>query len=432
MAGLYIHIPFCERRCNYCDFYSATSTELTGALLGALKREMASRRNFFPIDGAAYSLLGAAANDPTDRAANGGPLDTIYIGGGTPTMLAPGDLNAILHHAAALWDCSGVREITLEANPEDLTDEYLDRLSRDTGQSPAGTRTSPCFNRLSIGVQSFDDGLLRKMNRRHSAARARQAVADAQRAGFGNITIDLIFGIPGMSAGQWERTLDEAIGLGVQHISAYHLTIEPGTAFGRMAQKGTIRPIPEAESERQFELLRTKLADAGFEHYEISNFALTGRRAIHNSAYWSGEPYLGVGPSAHSYDGRRRREWVARDIGRYIAAFSVDGACGNADGIYDGETLSDTDIRNERIMTGLRTADGIDAGELTAPAVSLPAAAGISVTGKSDPVSDRERVRDEIVNKLVSEGLLIEKNGRRRIPADKLLLSDYIIASLFE
>ncbi|MDR2890919.1 MAG: radical SAM family heme chaperone HemW [Alistipes sp.] len=397
MAGLYIHIPFCGQKCAYCDFYSRPARGCEVAFLDALEREMAFRRDFLPAR----------------------RLDTIYIGGGTPSLLEPERLQGVLDRAAGLWDCSGLREVTMEANPEDLTDEYIERL--------AETR----FDRLSIGIQSFDNGLLRLMNRRHSAARARDAVRAAQRNGFDNISIDLIFGIPGMTAAQWERSLDEAIGLGVQHISAYHLTIEPGTTFGKMARKGDLRPIPEAESERQYETLRRRLTEAGFEHYEISNFAQPGRRAVHNSAYWSGAPYLGVGPSAHSFDGGRRREWVAPDVEKYIAAAGTDAKTeGISGGIYDGETLSDTDLANERVMTALRTVDGIAAEEL------------------------RE---DKNLEKLLSDGLLVRrdmsgesgsredrggegegcggggKNGSRiAIPPDKFLLSDYIIGALFE
>ncbi len=390
-------------------------------------------------------------------------FSTIYVGGGTPSLLTPEQLQGLLDHAAALWDCSMLREVTLEANPEDLTGNYIAGLAK-TG-----------FNRLSIGVQSFDDGLLRLMNRRHDAQRAREAVAAAQRAGFDNISIDLIYGIPGMTDAQWERSLDEAIGLGVQHISAYHLTIEPGTVFGKMfgenetnhpvsrsdgsqSRVGTnhpvsrsgchpsaggefpTRPVTEEESERQFETLRRKLGEAGFEHYEISNFALPGRRAVHNSAYWSGEPYLGVGPSAHSFDGDRRREWVSADVEKYIAAFpTIPSACGChpsfrkegnfGDGdkgisppsgrrstlakrggggrsIYDGETLSDRELRNERIMTSLRTAEGVKSEEL--------------------------RVKSDKTQKFLAEGLLVKNGGRIAIPPEKFLLSDYVIGELFE
>lgn len=370
MAGLYIHIPFCGRRCGYCDFYSttlATAASLSrneGTLpsqgeefLRVVKREMTARRDLFVRS----------------------QLFTVYIGGGTPSLLAPGDLQSLLDHAATLWDCTALREVSLEANPEDLTDDYIARL------------TGTGFGRLSIGVQSFDDGLLRLMNRRHDAARAKSAVRAAQRAGFDNISIDLIYGIPGMTDAQWEHSLDEAVALGVQHISAYHLTIEPGTPFGR---KG-LEEIPEEVSERQFATLRHRLGEAGFEHYEISNFALPGLRAVHNGAYWSGEPYLGVGPSAHSFDGERRREWVVADLGKYTSG-----------PIYEGETLTDRELANERIMTGLRTAEGVAAAVLTGA--------------------------EKTVERFLSEGLLVRKNGHIAIPPERWLLSDHIIGALFE
>ncbi len=397
MAGLYIHIPFCASRCAYCDFYSTASSGRATVFLEALKREMKFRRDFF-----ARRQLSAYNSAPSTFNCQ---LSTVYVGGGTPSLLKPEQLQSLLDSAAALWDCSALREVTLEANPEDLTDDYISRLA-DTG-----------FNRLSIGIQSFDDGLLRLMNRRHNARRAKHAVQAAQKAGFDNISIDLIWGIPGMTNAQWERTLDEAVGLGVQHISAYHLTIEPGTLFGNMFESaethhpGTsrhpstggelpFRPVTEEESEKQFAMLRQKLGAAGFEHYEISNFALPTRRAVHNSAYWGGEAYLGIGPSAHSFDGVRRREWVVSDLGKYISDVGSEA-------IYNGETLSDTDLRNERLMTGLRTAKGIANYELQ--------------------ITNRQTAQ-----KLLADGLLIENKGRIAIPPEKFLLSDMIISELFE
>jgi oxygen-independent coproporphyrinogen-3 oxidase len=273
-------------------------------------------------------------------------------------------------------------------------------------------------NRLSIGIQSFDDPILRMMNRRHDAQRARRAVRDARRAGFDNISIDLIFGIPGMSDAVWERTLAEALDLGPEHISAYHLTIEPDTPFGKMARRDeennsptAFRPIPEADSERQYDTLRRRLSDAGYEHYEISNFALPGRRAVHNSAYWSGEPYLGVGPAAHSFDGARRREWVLSDVARYISEAGTDA-------IYDGETLTDRELRNERIMTGLRTADGILLDEFE----------------RRFGADHLARLRQR-AGLFLSDGLLVEKKDPPpafRLPPEKWLLSDHIISRLFE
>jgi oxygen-independent coproporphyrinogen-3 oxidase len=373
MAGLYIHIPFCAQRCAYCDFYKSTDPVMLSAYSEAVTREMEYRRVFF----------------------ESGRLDTIYIGGGTPSLLAPEALQTLLDAAGRIWDCKELKEVTLEANPEDLTDEYIARLA-DTG-----------FNRLSIGVQSFDDGLLQMMNRRHSAERARQAVVAAQEAGFGNIIIDLIYGIPTMTQAQWEQSLDEAVGLGVQHISAYHLTIEPATAFGRMATAGKIAAIPESESERQYAILRRKLVAAGFEQYEISNFARPGFRAIHNSGYWSGEPYLGIGPSAHSYDGERIRSWVVADVGKYIAGVGSEA-------IYDHETLSDSDLFNEMVMTSLRRTEGLDTALLRQ---QFGAEKSLHLTQSAE--------------RFLQRGNMVARGNFLAIPPDKFLLSDYIIGELF-
>ncbi len=339
-----------------------------------------------------------------------GRLDTIYVGGGTPTLLSPAELQSLLDRARELWDCSGLQETTVEANPEDLTDGYIARLANQpaTAWHPSGGGEFPnlSFSRLSIGVQSFDDGLLKFMNRRHSAQRARDAVRAAQKAGFGNITVDLMYGIPGMTHEQWERSLDEAVGLGVQHISAYHLTIEPRTVFGGMARRGKIAAIPEAESELQYETLRRKLGDAGFEHYEISNFALAGFRAVHNSSYWSGEPYLGLGPSAHSYDGRTR-SWAVADTAKYIAGTGTEA-------VYESEILSETDRFNEFVMTALRCVEGISLTETEA-----------RFGGRA-----RENFENRAAE-FTANGKLEKADGRIFIPAENFLLSDYIISTLF-
>lgn len=347
---------------------------MLGAYVEAVVREMEHRHDFFADD----------------------HIDTIYIGGGTPSLVRPEVLQSLLDEAGRLWDTSHLKEVTLEANPEDLTDEYLARL--------ADTR----FDRLSIGIQSFDDRLLRMMNRRHSAERARQAVRAAQKAGFDNITIDLIYGIPTMTHGEWERSLDEAVGLGVQHISAYHLTIEPRTAFGQMSSTGKIAPIPEAESERQYATLGQRLAEAGFEQYEISNFARTGFRAVHNSGYWSGEPYLGLGPSAHSYNGGRVRSWAVADVGRYLAGVGSEA-------IYEHETLTDTDLFNEMVMTSLRRVEGVDLALLE------------KRFGGEALVNFRHSAE-----RFLRSGDMVEDDTFIAIPPDKFLLSDYIIETLFE
>ncbi|MCL2561018.1 MAG: radical SAM family heme chaperone HemW [Rikenellaceae bacterium] len=364
MAGIYVHIPFCRRRCGYCDFYSCTRTELRESVLGEIACELEEERDF----------IGRNAH-----------VETIYFGGGTPTVCSTQQLQAIIESVERLWGCAAtLGEITVEANPDDLTPEYLRTL------------TATRVNRLSIGVQSFSDRDLRLMERRHTAAAAVTALHEAQRVGFRNITIDLIYGIPGMSLGEWTANIETALSLGVQHISAYILTIEEGTPFGHLAKKGQLALPSEEAVEEQFTALRAMLSGAGFEHYEISNFALPGFRARHNSAYWTGEPYLGVGPSAHSFDGRTRRS-CAPSVERYLA---------DRRSCYVYETLSAADRHNELIMTSLRTAAGIDARAL--------------------PPESAARF-----DKLAAGGLLILRDGRYFIPAEKYLVSDAIISELF-
>ena len=242
MAGLYFHIPFCKRVCAYCDFYKSADLRRMDDLLAAMHRELDDRRGY----------------------PGGEAVTTRYFGGGTPSLCTPEAIRGLLDHAARLFDCSGAEETTLEANPDDLTAEYLDGLLE------AG------IDRLSIGVQSFDDDCLKLMNRRHTAAQAAEAVRAAQRAGFGNITLDLIFGVPGFGGDTLRRSLDTALSLGVQHISAYHLTVEPDTAFGRRAARGEFRAVDEQISETEFLTVHHTLTEAGFEHYEVSNFALPG------------------------------------------------------------------------------------------------------------------------------------------------------------
>ncbi len=369
VPGLYIHIPFCRRACGYCDFFKSISLAKRPQVLEALRREMDFR----------------AERETVRR------LDTVYFGGGTPSTLAADELGLLLGTAKKLWDCSGVTETTLEANPDDLAPDYLHAL-RETG-----------FDRLSMGIQSLSDRELRLMNRRHDAAGALRAFRDARRAGFGNISIDLIYGLPGSDAESWGETLRRAAGLGAEHISAYHLTIEPGTAFGRRAD---ISPVPEAESERQYDLLRGILADAGYEHYEISNFALPGFRSRHNSSYWADEPYIGVGPSAHSYDGRTR-SWAPASLERYVAEAGTPG-------LYESETLTPAMRRNEYVMVRLRTAEGI---------VEEDFARRFGARELLRLLSDAER--------FLQGGLLTRTAGRLAVPPEKYLVGDGIVSALF-
>ena len=319
MAGLYVHVPFCTQRCSYCDFYTQTDSRLRTDYLRALRRELAER---------------AAELDHE-------PLDTIYFGGGTPSQLPIDALRAIFRTIRAHYDVSSCREITLEANPDDLSADYLRQLH---SQLP--------IRRISLGVQSFDDADLRRLRRRHDSQGAIRAVGRCLEAGFTDISIDLIYGLPDQTPEAWARNLDVAFRLGVSHLSAYHLTYEAGTPLHRQLLSGRIHAVSEDVSVRLYRLLIERAARAGWEHYEVSNFSLPGRFARHNSAYWTGARYIGAGPSAHSYDGRGR-SWNVASLPAYVA--------GILSGRPDREReVTDDDMHyNEYLMTRLRTMWGI-------------------------------------------------------------------------
>ena len=319
MAGIYIHVPFCKRKCGYCNFYSTTRLELKKSYLQALKKELDGRRHYL----------------------NGEPVQTIYFGGGTPSLLEPAEIQSVIGTIKQLHNVAPDAEITVEANPDDLTPTYIGQLAQTDA------------NRLSIGIQSFDDAMLTLMNRRHNAQQAVEAVKNCQKAGFANISVDLIYGLPRMSGSDWQRQLDTVAGLGVQHLSAYHLSYEEGTAFGLKLKRGQLTEVSEDESLKQFEILTAWAKTAKFEHYEISNFAQPGFRSRHNSSYWNRTIYLGVGPAAHSYN-RTTRSWNTANTAEYIKGIGA-GSC-----VSETETLSPTDIFNDYVITALRTSSGID------------------------------------------------------------------------
>lgn len=369
MAGLYFHIPFCKRVCAYCDFYKSVELGRMDELLAAMHREMNERRGY----------LGDEA------------VTTRYFGGGTPSLCTPAAIHGLLEHAAELFDCTNVAETTLEANPDDLSEEYLTAL-REMG-----------VDRLSIGIQSLDNACLKFMNRRHTALQAKQAVRAAQRAGFGNITADVIFGVPGFGGDALRRSLDEVLALGVQHISAYHLTIEPDTAFGRRVSRGWLAPVDETVSEEEYAYVHDTLTGAGYEHYEVSNFALPGFRARHNAAYWHGVKYLGIGPAAHSFDGDERH-WNVSSVDGYI-----DGV------LAERELLTGRDRFNEYLMTRLRTAEGIELEE----------------TGRLFGTGRLEKLHHKAAP-MLQAGTLCKQQGRLFVPAERFLVSDAVIEALFE
>ena len=322
MSGIYIHVPFCRTRCLYCDFFSNTRMDKKAAWLAALVREIELRRDYL----------------------QGVPPSTLYFGGGTPSQLDESDLRTIFDALDRCFDLSQLTEVTLEANPDDLTPDYIAMLRRLP------------FNRLSMGVQSFDDADLRFLNRRHDRRRALEAVKDCQAAGFENISIDLMYGLPGQTIAGWQANVRQAIALGVPHISAYHLIYEEGTAMQRLLEQGKIEPVGEETSLAMFRLLISELKEAGFEHYEISNFALPGRYSRHNTSYWQQTPYLGLGPGAHSFDGLRTRHYNPGALDDYTAAYND----AEPHLYIEEERLSEDDCYNEAVMTGLRTMWGLD------------------------------------------------------------------------
>ena len=369
MAGLYFHIPFCKRICGYCDFFRVADLRLMDDVVMAMHAEMEEQRNFI-----------------TDN-----KIRTIYFGGGTPSLVAPAEIQSFIDHSAELWDCSGVEEVTIEVNPDDISDEYVAALRKTA------------VNRVSLGVQSFDDAELRFMNRRHSAADAVAAVKCLQDAGIENITVDLIFGVDGFGGEVIERNVEQVLSLGVQHVSAYHLTIEQNTTFGRRLQRGDMREVAESVSESEYALIDTMLTKAGYEHYEVSNYALPGFRSRHNSSYWHGAQYLGIGVGAHSFNGDVRH-WSQQTVGEYCVKRE-----------YEVDVLTQRDRLNEYVMTSLRCTEGIDMGYLASRFGEV----------------NLQKIVDGAGKWLLSGDILLEDN-RLRIPVDRFLISDAIIESLFE
>lgn len=322
MSGIYLHIPFCRKACHYCDFHFSTSTKTYVDVLASMKAEL---RYWAPAWGA--------------------KVQTIYFGGGTPSMLEEGDLQELLDLIRSEYDVETGAEVTLEANPEDITEKSL-TFWRKVG-----------INRLSIGVQSFYDDELQWMNRNHAASRSIDSVKLAQKHGFDNITIDLIYGVPVSNMERWQENVKTAIDLNVPHISAYALTVEPKTALAHSVKVGKVEEPNEGDAHLQFEYLRSALKEAGFEAYEISNYGKPGWHSVHNSNYWNGVPYLGIGPGAHSFDGDVRR-WNVRNNVKYAQAID------SQDSWFETEQLSVRDRYNEFVMTGVRRSAGISLEEV--------------------------------------------------------------------
>ena len=319
MSGIYLHIPFCTSKCNYCGFYSIPSQKRMDVFLEALHQEIALRKDYL----------------------HGEPVETVYFGGGTPSLLKVEDLRNILGSLSEQFQLIPQAEITLEANPDTLSPDYLNAL-RTLG-----------INRLSIGIQSFFDDDLKYLGRRHNATHARQCLLWAKEAGFENITVDLIYGLPTADAGQWEHDLDTFFELAIPHLSAYALTLEPNAILTKQIEMGKAVPVNEDDAVRDYAILCQKMAQHGFEHYEISNFCKPGWHSRHNTAYWNHIPYLGLGPSAHSFDGATR-QWNVASVEEYCRSQKT-GARG-----WEEETLTMEQRYDEYVMLRLRTMWGID------------------------------------------------------------------------
>jgi putative oxygen-independent coproporphyrinogen III oxidase len=324
MAGIYFHIPFCHQACHYCDFHFST------------------------LKGAERSMVDAMVTELRLRAVElqGENIETIYFGGGTPSILAPGLLALLLEAASDIFRVEPGAEITLEANPEDLTVERMSAW-RNMG-----------INRLSIGIQSFQDIDLRYMNRNHDAEQAVACIEAARSLGFHDLTIDLIYGTPTMDDAAWENNLSRMAELDLPHFSAYALTVEPRTALHHMVRNRLVTEPEEEQAARQFHILMEWAKSNGYEHYEISNFSRSGRHSRHNTSYWQGKPYLGIGPSAHGFS-RNVRRWNVRNNTAYIKSLQQGDTC------YEEEVLGRDDLYNEFVMTGMRTKWGVDRKELT-------------------------------------------------------------------
>lgn len=371
MAGIYIHIPFCKSRCIYCGFYSTTLLDLRKKYINAVCREMELRKNYIRE-----------------------PFSTIYLGGGTPSLLDEAELTQLFLYINNVYDVDRNAEITMECNPDDITPEFTNMLSRLP------------INRVSMGAQTFADSRLRLLHRRHNSDEVKHAVKLLREAGIKNISIDLMFGFPDESLSQWKEDISAALALNVEHISAYSLMYEEDTPLWKMLDTGKVKEIDEELSLTMFKELVCQLTDAGYEHYEISNFARPGYRSRHNSSYWHQVPYIGLGAAAHSFD-LNSRQWNVADLKLYIEEIN------NGTIPMEREELDNDTTFNDIITTALRTSDGID---LNALETSL---------GK--------RYRNTLISaacKHIEQGLLEIRHDRLRLTAEGIFISDMVMSDL--
>ncbi|MEO2059924.1 MAG: radical SAM family heme chaperone HemW [Mesonia sp.] len=371
MSGIYIHIPFCKQACHYCDFHFSTSLKKKGELVEALVTELELRKG-----------------------ENKRAVETIYFGGGTPSLLTAEEINFILNAVYENYPVGEHPEITLEANPDDLNTEVLQELANSN------------INRLSIGIQSFFEEDLQLMNRAHNATEALQSIQLAKQY-FDNISIDLIYGIPGMSDERWQENLAKTLALEIPHISSYALTVEPKTALKKMIETGKVQPVDEERSKAHFEILLATLEKASFVNYEFSNFGKPGYFSQNNTAYWLGKPYLGIGPSAHSFDGEHR-SWNVNNNTKYIKSIQQQIVPAEV------EELSVTDRYNEYVMTRLRTQFGVNLQEIK---TLFGEKLALYFEKEARVFFEKELLKEE------SDKILITKKGK--------FLSDGIAADLF-
>ncbi len=375
LAGIYIHIPFCKSKCNYCDFYSETNNANNiEQYTKALQKELDLRSSYF----------------------NTQQIETIYFGGGSPSTLSVEQINNVFNKILSIYKLSDNYEFTFEVNPDDLKIKYLEELRNKTS-----------INRLSIGLQSFDNNDLMLMNRRHNAKQAIMAVKNAQKVGFNNISGDLIYGLPNMTKLKWETNLNIFFELNLQHLSAYHLTYEEGTLYYKWLKQKKITEIPEDNSIEQFDLLIDKAKNNNFIQYEISNFGKENYFSKHNSNYWNREQYLGLGSSAHSYDGQTR-QWNIANIKNYINSIFENKIPAQK------EILSNRDKLNEYIMTSLRTKEGIDFDYI-----------------KNNFDTHHLKTISNLLNKKVKTNLIIKNENNYILSQKGKIISDAIITDLF-
>ncbi|MEO6404138.1 MAG: radical SAM family heme chaperone HemW [Ferruginibacter sp.] len=376
MAGIYIHIPFCRQACNYCNFHFSTSLKNKNAFLDALNTEISLPQNFI--------------NESL-------PIETVYLGGGTPSLLSGDELTSILNAIKNSYGIAETVEITLEANPDDVSQAALD-CWQNIG-----------INRLSLGIQSFIGEELKWMNRAHDASQAIQSLQWIKQAGFLNYSVDLIYGSPLLSNEDFKKNADTIFQFSVPHISCYALTVEPKTVLNKLIQTKKSVPINPDKQAEQFELLMQWMNENGYEHYEISNFAKPGMRSQHNSSYWQGKPYYGFGPSAHSYNGNGARRWNIANNALYIQSIEKKLIP------FGEEILSDQQQINEFIMIRLRTAEGIGLETIQ------------SLFGKKYQVTILRSAE-----KFISAGTLIIDNNHLKLTTEGKFLADGIAAALFQ